>query len=335
QKVAPDLVLLYINMPGMNGYEVIQSLKSIPATADIPVIFISAISEIEDKIKAFEYGGVDYITKPFQLEEVLARVKTQLDLSRQRKMLEKLRERDLARFERINQLKDFVIQSASHDLKNPLSSIKLTADLLQRHRQLSPEKIDQRLQRILNSVDQMQKLITDLLDLARIESGFAKNLETVSVSSFLQIQVDALTPIAEESQITVQLAEIDLAMQALFDPSQIAQVMSNLISNAIKYTPDGGHVQIDAQCINLATPHQLAQNFVALSVKDTGLGIPDEAIPRLFDSFYRVESKAHMAQHGTGLGLAIVKAIVDAHHGSIDVVSEVGVGSCFTVYLPI
>ncbi|MEM7532458.1 MAG: response regulator [Chloroflexota bacterium] len=246
EQAVPDLMLLDIHMPGMGGFDVLQQLKQSPKTANLPVIFISAPSAIEDKVRGFDYGCVDYITKPFRLEEILMRVKTQLDLSHQRKTLEKLRERDLARFQRINELKDYVIQTASHDLKNPLASITLTGQLLRRHRRMEPNQIDAKVERILASIEQMQNLITDLLDFVQVESGFVKNAKVVQIDSFLCQQIDAFSLIAQEREITLQQGNIAPNLQATFDPGQISQVLSNLISNAIKYTPAGGYVQINS-----------------------------------------------------------------------------------------
>ncbi len=322
----PDLILLDINMPEMDGYEVCQQLKAEGQTSAIPVIFISALNETLDKVRAFKVGGVDYITKPFQFEEVLARVEAHLTLYYQRREIEMLHEREKARFAELNTVKDQFVQMVSHDLKNPLTAVMGYAYLIEEEQAwASPEDLLEFTKSIQVSAQKMLRLITDLLDLGRIEAGMELQLVPVTLTDFLTQHLLDHQALAHHKQIdlalTLPLVELTLPL----DITRFGQVIDNLLSNAIKYTPEGGHVALAAQ----VTPGE-----VILQVADNGLGIPTEDIPHLFDKFYRVQRSKHLTAEGTGLGLAIVKAIVEQHGGHIWVESELNEGSIFNVALP-
>lgn len=167
----PDLVLLDIQMPGMNGYQVCEAIKSNEQTKDIPVIFLSALSETDDVVKGFDVGGADYISKPFKFREVMARVENQLTASRQRKEIEALRDRDRQQFEALAQIKDRFLYGAAHDLKNPLTGVLLYTQLL---RQTPPDDVSE-LENIASNIEntarKMQRLVTDIIDLAQMQVG--------------------------------------------------------------------------------------------------------------------------------------------------------------------
>src|SRR5262249_19162500 len=159
-------------MPGMTGYDVCKQLKADERLRDIPVIFISALNDIEDKLKAFHNGGVDYITKPFYIEEVIARVESHLTLLQQRREIQKLRDQDRQNYEELSKIKDQFVTIASHDLKSPLSLVRGYAELLGDFEFVQNDP-DAKLyvEWIQRGILNMQRLITDLLDLARIETG--------------------------------------------------------------------------------------------------------------------------------------------------------------------
>ena len=165
----PDLILLDIAMPNMNGFQVCRRLKNVPSTADIPIIFISATDDTEEKVKAFQMGGVDYVTKPYQTDEVLARVEAQLALYFQRQEIERLRQRDHLYAEKLLQFVDDTMSKASHELRNPLASIKTAVYLLDRYDTLDEYQRHKLLGTIRRSTDLMANLIGELLDLAKIE----------------------------------------------------------------------------------------------------------------------------------------------------------------------
>ncbi len=315
QSKPPDLILLDILMPDMDGYSVCQELKQDEITRDIPVIFISALDDALDKVRAFQVGGVDYITKPFQLEEVLARIQNHLALDRLRKEVEAL-----------NTLKDQVIRTVSHDLVVPLDIVRFCTKAVMSSAavQADAEALSN-LQMALETATQMHAMVTSLLDLSRIEAGLQLDLQAISLPLLLTEQWKHQRISAEQQNLSLNLIQPPEVMLKV-DPRRIRQVLSNLLSNAIKYTPAGGTVTLAAD----VNPTE-----VIVRVEDTGLGIPPDDLTRIFDKFHRVDTTEHMAIQGTGLGLSIVKAIVEQHRGRIWVTSQLGKGSCFYVAVPL
>ncbi len=323
----PELILLDINMPDMNGFEVCRQLKSDARTREIPVIFISASDETDDKVRAFETGGVDYVTKPFQVEEVLARVGSQIMLYQQKRELESFRQREIVYLRELSAMKDEFVQTVSHDLKNPLSVIMGYSELL-----LDDAATKQSTQStnyvagIKRSADQMYTLINNLLDLAKIEAGMGLGVAPLLLDDFLDEQVQSMQMLAENKQITFAYAAPPENVSFMADAMRLGQVVRNLLSNAIKYTPTGGRVELN---------HLIQPTSIVLRVTDTGLGIPAQDLPHIFDKFYRVNTPEHNTSKGTGLGLSIAKAIIEQHRGNIWVDSELGTGTTFSIELPL
>lgn len=314
QSAPPDLILLDIMMPGMDGYEVCAVLKGAAATQDIPVIFISALDETWDKVKAFKAGAVDYITKPFQIEEVLARIHTHLVLDQQRKEI-------LA----LNSLKDLLIRTVSHDLKNPINNVMGYAEIILTQEDVaqSREHTARLVQSIYQTADHMHNLVSRLLDLSSIEEGKSFELNLISLRDVVELQLSQfeLQIAQKQLNLTAELAETGTLI--LGDQHWIGEAFGNLLSNAIKYTPDKGSLKV------ILAPEG---EMVKLAVQDSGLGIPADSIPHLFDKFYRVD--AHKGIKGTGLGLSIAQAIIARHQGNIKVESELHRGSTFTILIP-
>lgn len=327
QTLHPDLILLDISMPIMDGYQVCQALKADPCTCHIPIVFISAMTETDDIVKGFEVGGVDYITKPFKFREVLARVASQLTLIRQRQEIEALRRQDRQTFESLSRMKDEFIRMATHDLRNPLNVILGYTSVLERinvaeeHRAL----MDETRQAIRSNVEKMRRLVTDMLDLAQMETGEHLKPEPVPLSGLLAKAVGTYHLMAEERQIALTFAPPAQEVVALIDPDAMTRVMDNLLINALNYTPAGGRVIVRVRAQN-----RRAQIIVA----DTGIGVPAEDLPRLFDAFYRVNRNNSSEVEGSGLGLSIVKTIVERHRGKVRVRSKVGAGTVFRITLP-
>jgi two-component system, sensor histidine kinase and response regulator len=323
----PDIILMDVMMPGMTGLEACEQLKSMESTCDIPVIFATALSETVDKVKGFEIGAVDYITKPLRAEEVVARITTHITVHRQRLEIEQLHKHEREYFEKITQMKDEIVRTASHDLKNPLSAISTSIYLLRRHGRIDDDAGKEYLDNIQYSSEQMRQLIVDLLDLAQIETTLAFSNTDVPLIEFLEESFASFKQQAMMKQIEMQFTAPESDITVNFDPVRMRQVTQNLLSNAIKYTPNGGKVE-------LAT--EVREKVVIIQVIDNGLGIPDDNIPFLFDQFYRVHRKdEHHSVDGTGLGLSIAKSIVEKYNGELWVESELGVGSTFIVALPL
>jgi len=259
--------------------------------------------------------------------EILHRTQQlQDDADRQRT----LREQDQQHFDRLTQIKDDFISMASHDLKNPLASLSLNVELLERYGLLNDERGIKLAARMRNNIEKMRDLITGLLDLARLDTGLALSTQKAQLDELLQSSVEDFQLKATEKNITLDLATPLSEAMVNIDMLQMRRVMDNLVSNAIKYTPEGGRVKINTE---VQTEERDA--FACIMVKDSGLGIPEEDLPHIFERFYRVNNEEHSKIEGTGLGLAITKTIVEQHNGFIDVESKVGEGTTFTIKLRI
>ena len=318
----PDLILLDIHMPDMNGYEVCAQLKADEKLKDIPVLFLSGLSETIDKVEAFRVGGADYITKPFQFEELEARVATHLELWRQRRQLRESYEQ----LQKLETLRDDLTHMMVHDLRTPLTSILGALDLVSRDK----DNVDLRhemLAMAANAAGAMMGLINDLLDVAKLENG-APDLDLTAVSlGDVMAQVRDLTAgSALERGLSLELLPPDPPLQVRADADFLRRALTNLVGNALKLTSAGAvRVWVEAGA---------ESGFVALRVRDTGPGIPLEALGRIFEKFGQVERVAGVPRMGTGLGLTFVKMAVEAMGGRVEVESEVGRGSTFTLFLP-
>jgi two-component system, sensor histidine kinase and response regulator len=321
----PDLILLDIAMPEMDGYEVCKRLKAQEETRDIPVIFLSALTESQNILRGFEVGGIDYVSKPFQFREVVARVNGQLNQVHQRREITALREKERQQFDELSRMRERFVRQSIHDLKNPLTGVMLYAQTL---RSLDPDEFH-KLPEIANGIEsssqKMRRLITDLLDIAQMQMGDSLSLYAADIVAVLEKSVKSNVILAQEESIDLTL---DIPVEKIIvkiDSHQMERVFDNLISNAIKYTPQGGRVHVSLK---------RCSTYVEILFEDNGLGIPEEDIPHLFEAFYRVKRASHKNKTGSGLGLSIVEAIVHQHHGTISVQSELEVGSTFIIQLP-
>jgi two-component system sensor histidine kinase/response regulator len=326
EKNPPDLILLDIQMPVMDGYQVCQRLKAQPETRDIPVIFLSALNETRDILRGFEVGGVDYVSKPFQFREVVARVQSQLNQVNQRREIAELREKDRQQFEQLSKTRELFFRASVHDLKNPLTGIILYSQKMRMLEQHEFEQIPDIASGINNSAYKMLNLITDLLDLAQMQVGDSVNHSQGDIIRVLNKSLETTGILAEKQSINLTVDAPDSKVMLKMDDKQIERLFDNLISNAIKYTPEGGQVHVSLKP---------CEGYIEIMVEDNGLGIPEEDVDHLFEAFFRVKRSSHSAKPGSGLGLSIVEAIVKQHNGNIRVQSKLGVGSTFIVELPV
>ena len=301
----PDLILLDVTMPEMDGYEVCAQLKADAALKDIPVIFISARNETIDKVKAFSAGGVDYVTKPFQFEEVYARIETHLQLRR----LEKLR--------------DDLTHMVVHDLRNPLAVICGFLDILELHEAQALSASTRKLVTVARrSAEELLNMIGSLLDVSKMEAGEMKlQREPCDLDALIRAVLVTTQPLTGNRTVAFDVPESSLRVTV--DAGLIRRVIQNLLSNAFKYTPADGAIRI------VVTP---SSGEVRIAVTDTGPGIAPEHHQRIFEKFGQVEDRK--SRLGTGLGLTFCKLAVEAHGGRIGVESEVGKGSTFWLTLP-
>lgn len=327
----PDLVLLDVGLPDMDGYTVCRTLKADSAFANVPILFLSALDEVADKVQGFRAGGVDYITKPFKIEEVVARLQTHLDHALSRREVETMRLREIAYLEQLNQLKDDILRMVTHDLKNPLGIISgvihLLRDDLQSQLATLPASTERQLHMMERAADKMKRLIDDMLQLARAEGRLDQtSVRETNLISYVRVLVHEFEVAANRRNIRLTFVAPSQPLTALIAPDRFNHALENLISNAIKYTPEGGAVEVRVE---------VYERQAYIHIADTGIGIPAHEIPRLFERFYRVQRADDPRRSGTGLGLAIAKGIVEQHGGQLLVDSEVGEGSTFTVVLPL
>jgi signal transduction histidine kinase len=320
-----DLILMDVNMPEENGYDICFKIKEDVRFRDVPVIFVSAIEDTTIKIKAFQAGGVDYITRPYQVRELLARVQTQINIRFQQQQVTQSKQEEISQLHQKNQLKDDFLRMVTHDIQNPLSVIVSYTELLKRRDPqywVDNTRSGEYLEIIKSTALKMAQFVADMLDLARIEARETVSREMVSVSSLLNICMEDVRVMADQKRINLIYERPDATLKLFLSQQLFSQVILNLLSNAIKYTNEGGEVHL----YTLQT-----EKSVQIVVKDSGIGIPAEALPQVFERFFRVDTNEHRSRSGSGLGLAIVKMIVEQHGGTIDVQSESGKGSQFTV----
>ncbi|HBB34718.1 MAG TPA: hybrid sensor histidine kinase/response regulator [Cyanobacteria bacterium UBA8803] len=364
----PELILLDIMMPDINGYQFCQQLKDKDETKEIPVIFLSALNDELDKLRAFEFGGVDYITKPFHVKEVLARVKNQLTLVRQK---QKITEQNLLLQQLNAQLMEVnkeLIRSnkdleqfayiASHDLRSPLQTMKAFAQLLvQKYQDRLDTKADRYITRILEAGNRMDRLIQDLLDYSRVGNK-AIELEPINCDSLLELVLANLQAAIESSSAIIIHDKLPTVMGK---GTQLAQLFQNLIDNAIKFRrPDvplqikisvqqrqkisslsaltvGGKVSESSnrstQLVGEKVVIPQAEAEWLFAVSDNGIGIETQYFERIFQVFQRLFTIEEYP--GTGMGLAICKKIIERHGGCIWVESSLDVGTTFYFSIPL
>ncbi|MBF0137666.1 MAG: response regulator [Magnetococcus sp. DMHC-1] len=315
----PDMILLDIIMPGINGFEVCQKLKARPETADIPVIFITARHSEEDEAHGFGLGAVDFISKPIRPSIVRARVLTHLTLQA------KKREAEAA-----NKAKSTFLATMSHEIRTPLNGILGMAELLL---DIDMDATGREYtQTILTSGRALLNIINDVLDYSKIEADKLQ-LEAISFSLY-QLLNDAtilFKEFARKKAIEFNTNIDDILPDWIVgDPTRLRQVLVNLLSNAIKFTQQG-RVTLTA----LPRLHPEHGLLIHLEVRDTGVGISPEHLSRLFQSFEQADSSTTRKHGGTGLGLAISQKLVQLMKGHIEVESTLNAGTLFRVILPI
>jgi signal transduction histidine kinase len=312
----PDLILLDISMPEMDGYEVCAKLKENDELKDIPVIFISALTETLDKVKAFGVGGVDYVTKPFQFEEVQARVEAHLALRRLRVDLEHRCEE----LQQLREAQDNLTRMIVHDMGSPLFGVMGCLELLEPS---AIEKLDEEEQdfvaEALRSTNTLLEMVQALRDVVQLETGeMPLNVRDAELGAIVDAALEILGGLAAGRKLEVDRSFVPIPVRC--DPSIIRRVVANLVANALNVTPKQGVVHITLSNESGAP---------IVSVQDAGPGIPSEYRRKIFDKFGQVEVHQERKKYSTGLGLTFCKLAIEAHGGTIAVDSELGKGSRF------
>ena len=351
----PELILLDIMMPGIDGFETCRRLKANPLTREIPVIFLTALSDANNKVNGLSIGAVDYISKPFQSEEVLARINIHLKLysltrklEQQKQLLEeevKLRTVELLAAkeaaEAANIAKSQFLANMSHELRTPLNAIIGYSEMLQEE----AEDLDQKdlipdLKRIHGAGTHLLGLINDILDLSKIESGKVElYLETVNISLLIREIIIMVRPLVEKNANVLVVDCADNLGYMKTDLTKVRQSLFNLLSNACKFTKKGKiTINVEKEYRKSGKLNGEEQKsailYILFKVTDTGVGISPERMEKLFQPFTQADASTTREYGGTGLGLAITKKLSRIMGGDIFVESEVGKGSTFTIILP-
>lgn len=348
---APELILLDVMMPKIDGFEVCRQLKANQDTQDIPVIFLTALSETINKVKGFEVGGVDYITQPTENEEVVARVRTHLVMRRMARKLQQQNETLQSEIERRKQIENKLRASrnslqqdnkhlektvvertqkldssnqdleqfayiASHDLRQPLRKIRMCTEYLSEdYAHCFDDQAREYMGYITRSTDRMYLLIDDLWTYSRI--GKLETEETkVDVAVVVEDCLEDLSIVINEQKAQIEYSNLPEIKANL---REMRQLFQNLLANALKFTRD------EPPQIKISAEHQGDRYLFA--VRDNGIGIEPQYVNKIFQMFQRLH---HVAEYeGTGIGLAICEKIVTTHGGKIWVESELDRGSTF------
>ena len=317
EKTRPDLVLLDIMMPEMDGYEACEIIKSDKKNENLPIIFLTALNEKENIVKGFEKGGVDYITKPFNKDELISRVKTHLELKFTRDELQQTTNH----LTELNSLKDKMFSVIGHDLRSPLGSVKMTLELLSKDI-ITPadEDYKETMDLMKKTTDEVYNLLENLLGWAKAQSG---NLTVQPEKLNLAELVNSIFLLHKGNLSLKKIVfnnNIDESIFAFADMNTVKIVFRNLVSNAIKFTPDKGTITINAV---------EKEDMVEIAVVDSGVGIPEENLDKLFDSKKHLTTYGTNRESGSGLGLVLCKNFVEKNEGELWVKSEVGKGTTF------
>ena len=288
----PDVILLDIVMSGMSGYDVCRKLKENRESRDIPIIFISAKSEIVDKIKGFEVGGVDYVTKPFEPTEVLARVKTQIDLAESREIIEEK-----------NHEQRELLHILCHDVANPLTTILWTLNALKKN----PDRFEAA-EPVIRSAVQNGIEVVDLVRKMRATEEKVIELAKINLRDSIEISVQMLDGRFREKNVELEIS-VDGSIEVLAErTSLINSVLNNALTNALKFSHPGAKVQIY---------NSINNEWIVLAIRDNGIGIPTKLISDLFDIGKSTSRTGTSGETGTGFGMSLMRKFVDAYKGKL------------------
>jgi|JI8StandDraft_1071087.scaffolds.fasta_scaffold08084_4 two-component system sensor histidine kinase/response regulator len=323
RKESPDLILLDIQMPEMDGFEVCKILKANPDTKEIPVIFLTAVIDSEKIVQGFEIGAVDYITKPFHTAELTMRVATHIEIKQSREKIRKTNEQ----LKELNATKDKFFSIIAHDLKNPFNTLLGFSKLLfENAPNYTTDQIQQYAQIMNHTAKQSYALLENLMQWAKSQTEKIKiSPRNSSMNELLSITIPIVNGSALKKNITIEnnISTEDLVYA---DNSLTTTILRNILTNAIKFTHTNGKIIVSTQ---------RKDDFLEVSITDTGVGIEPMNMDKLFRIDSKVTSHGTDNEEGTGLGLILCKEFVEKQGGTIWANSEVGKGSAFTFTLPL
>jgi two-component system sensor histidine kinase/response regulator len=311
----PDLILLDVMMPGMDGVEICRRIRANQEWADIPIIFLSAADDKELVVRALEAGGVDFVTKPFNHAELISRVRTHLALKGTRDRLRQVAED-----------KDELLGILAHDLKNHLGGMQMSASLLrERMDRFGDTKMEQLCGNICHSTGQLLSFVKEFLANSATDREIAMRWQCVNLNEAVTLAAQEYQEIARRKDLDLCTVLPDAPVVVTADRRALDQVLDNLISNAIKFSPDGRQITVRVQALKHAGE---------CAVEDQGPGFSAKDKARMFRRYGRLSARPTGGEPSTGLGLSIVKKLVHRMEGELICDSLPGQGATFIVRLP-
>ena len=317
----PDVVLLDIGMPGMDGFEVCRRLKADPVTASIPVLLVTAMTQRDQRLLGIGAGANDYITKPVDRSDLSLRVGNAI---RMRHLYLEV-EAQYRQLEKLELLRDSLVHMIVHDLRSPLAGIRAYLDLVKMD---GVGKLDLELTQSIDAARkvavEMTDMVSDLLDVSRLEVG--KMPLELAPADMGGLVVEAVAAAGASPRVRIRVEPPADKLRVVCDAGVIRRVLTNLVVNAVKFTPSSGQIAVSVRGNG---------SEVKVEVVDTGPGIPPEYHQKVFEKYGQVEAARHGAKHSTGLGLTFCKLAVEAHGGQVGLESAAGAGSTFWIVLPV
>jgi len=336
-----DLIILDIQMEEMDGFEIASLIKQRKKTRDIPIVFLTASYTNEEfRRRGFQIGAADYLTKPIDEYQLINRINVylriiekerNLNLELERKVREQTSELRRAKeeAEAANEAKSMFLANISHELRTPLNIIMSTNQMLKlylKNSVLDKEQIEKKVNLQVQNCYRLLRLVNNLIDITKIDSG---HFEFIKRSGNIVQIVESITmsvvEYIEDKGISLIFDTDTEEKHMYFDPDALERIILNLLSNAIKFTPVGGEIFVNLQCL---------EDMVRISIKDSGIGIDADKINLIFDRFKQVDELLTRRHEGSGIGLSLVKSLVQMHGGSIKVQSESNKGTEFIIELP-
>jgi signal transduction histidine kinase len=336
----PDLIVADVMMPGRDGISLCHEVKGSPATANIPVLLLTALTHRAALLKGWEAGADEYLFKPFHPKELVTRVKAMLTASRERRLHEESRSRAqeelehqvelrTAQLTEANRRKDAFLTMLAHELRNPLAPLRNALYVLRRRDSGDPA-LSQGYEMMERQVCHLGRIVEDLLDVSRIVQGKIElRPERLDLARLVRNAVEDHRSILEQAGLAVDVESPQIPVWVMGDSTRLSQILANLLDNAAKFTRPGGRVSIK---IEMDTKAKTAD----IVVRDTGIGIERNMLPRLFETFTQADQGLERGQGGLGLGLSLVKGLTELHGGAVHAASAgPGCGAEFTIQLPV
>lgn len=312
----PDLILLDIMMPEMDGLELCRIIKNEPGLCEIPVIFLTAKNQTEEMAEGFKAGGVDYIIKPFKAEELLIRVKNHLELSLSRKKIIEM-----------NKTRDKLYSIIAHDIRSPFSGIRMTINAIaDGYLEPGSSEYVEIMNHLVKSTSETSMLLDNLLSWTKLHSDSVIVYPRLNhIFPVINDSVQLLKPAADNKKISLNVDVAD-NLTAFFDEATMTAVFRNIINNSVKFTQENGLIKISADKI---------PGYIRVIVKDNGVGISDEIMKKVFIDKDHFSSRGTNKEQGSGLGMFLIRDFTEKNNGKLEVKSKPGEGSELSVCLPL